>query len=156
MLERNSTRPNRTPTHVDEHVGLRIREARLAADLSQTGLGAKIGVTFQQVQKYEKGANRVGCGRLQQIADALDRPITWFFAAASGTRPNGKPDPMQTFASSAPGQRLAPFFNYLDKDTQRTVADLVERVARRQRQLTAQSPRRVAGRPGPRAPAAYA
>jgi transcriptional regulator with XRE-family HTH domain len=66
-------------TKIDVAVGQRIREFRKTAKLSQTQLANQIGVTFQQVQKYEKGTNRVGAGRLIQIARALDVPITAFF-----------------------------------------------------------------------------
>jgi len=66
-------------TQTDVAVGQRIREFRKAANLSQTQLADQIGVTFQQVQKYEKGTNRVGAGRLMYIARALDVPITAFF-----------------------------------------------------------------------------
>ncbi len=59
------------PNPIDIEVGRRIRTQRLASRISQTALGQKVGVTFQQVQKYEKGVNRVGAGRLQQIADVL-------------------------------------------------------------------------------------
>jgi transcriptional regulator with XRE-family HTH domain len=66
-------------TKTDVAVGERIREFRKNAKLSQTQLAEQIGVTFQQVQKYEKGTNRVGASRLTQIAHALDVPITAFF-----------------------------------------------------------------------------
>jgi transcriptional regulator with XRE-family HTH domain len=66
-------------TQTDVAVGQRIREFRKAANLSQTQLADHIGVTFQQVQKYEKGTNRVGAGRLMHIARALNVPITAFF-----------------------------------------------------------------------------
>src|SRR5437588_8826794 len=65
----------------DEEVGRRVRSRRLESRLSQTELADKIGVTFQQVQKYEKGVNRIGAGRLQRIAEALEVPITFFFNA---------------------------------------------------------------------------
>jgi transcriptional regulator with XRE-family HTH domain len=65
----------------DEEVGRRVRSRRLESRLSQTELADKIGVTFQQVQKYEKGVNRIGAGRLQRISEALDVPITFFFDA---------------------------------------------------------------------------
>ena len=68
-------RPNQT----DVAVGQRIRVFRKEANLSQTELANQIGVTFQQVQKYENGTNRVGAGRLTQIARALDIPINAFF-----------------------------------------------------------------------------
>lgn len=63
----------------DVVVGQRIREFRNSANVSQTALADQIGVSFQQVQKYEKGTNRVGAGRLTQIARALGVPITAFF-----------------------------------------------------------------------------
>jgi len=69
----------RRATPQDGEVGLRIRARRLEKQLSQTGLADLIGVTFQQVQKYEKGVNRVGAGRLQRIAEALDVPVSFFF-----------------------------------------------------------------------------
>src|SRR5438309_4279225 len=69
----------RKPDPVDIEVGQRIKIQRLAAGLSQTELGENIGVTFQQVQKYEKGANRVGAGRLTQIARVLSIPVSAFF-----------------------------------------------------------------------------
>lgn len=67
------------PNQIDVAVGQRIRTFRKDANLSQTQLADQIGVTFQQLQKYEKGINRVGVGRLLHIARALDLPITAFF-----------------------------------------------------------------------------
>jgi transcriptional regulator with XRE-family HTH domain len=63
----------------DVELGRRIRLRRVEIDISQSELADKIGVTFQQVQKYEKGVNRVGAARLQQIATGLDVPVTFFF-----------------------------------------------------------------------------
>ena len=63
----------------DIELGKRIRLRRVEIDISQSGLADKLGVSFQQVQKYEKGVNRVGASRLQQIATALDVPVTFFF-----------------------------------------------------------------------------
>src|SRR2546421_923329 len=69
----------------DAEVGRRVRSRRLECRLSQTELADRIGVTFQQVQKYEKGVNRIGAGRLQRISEALEVPISFFFGAgASG------------------------------------------------------------------------
>lgn len=64
---------------VDIHVGARLRKRRALAGLSQQQLGAGIGVTFQQVQKYESGANRMSAGRLYRIASLLDIPVSYFF-----------------------------------------------------------------------------
>ena len=69
----------KTPSHVDHQVGRRIRQARRAAKLTQGQLGDMIGLTFQQVQKYEKGVNRVSAGTLYEIAKVFDIPISWFF-----------------------------------------------------------------------------
>ena len=66
-------------TDVDRLVGLRITALRKARGLSQTALGTAVGVTFQQVQKYEKGQNRVGAGRLREIARLLEVPVSAFF-----------------------------------------------------------------------------
>ena len=68
----------------DAEVGRRVRSRRLECRLSQTELAERIGVTFQQVQKYEKGVNRIGAGRLQRISEALEVPISFFFGGPSG------------------------------------------------------------------------
>ncbi len=68
----------------DAEVGRRVRSRRLECRLSQTELADRIGVTFQQVQKYEKGVNRIGAGRLQRISEALEVPISFFFGAGTG------------------------------------------------------------------------
>ena len=69
------------PDPVDVEVGQRIRIERLQSGLSQTSLAEQLGVTFQQVQKYEKGVNRVGAGRLTKIAKVLGVPVSSFFGA---------------------------------------------------------------------------
>ena len=67
----------------DVEIGRKIRALRLERGLSQSGLADGIGLTFQQVQKYEKGANRVSAGRLQQISDILNVPVTFFYGGMS-------------------------------------------------------------------------
>jgi len=67
----------------DAEVGRRVRSRRLECRLSQTELADRIGVTFQQVQKYEKGVNRIGAGRLQRISEALEVPISFFFGSGN-------------------------------------------------------------------------
>ena len=69
----------RRPTRIDVHLGKRLREMRTLRGLSQTELGQRIGVAYTQVQKYESATNRIGAGRLYQIAHAFDVPVTWFF-----------------------------------------------------------------------------
>nr|WP_153451875.1 helix-turn-helix transcriptional regulator [Sinorhizobium fredii] len=78
-MSTNSEQTRRKPNAVDAHVGQRIRQRREWQNMSQTTLGEAIGVTFQQVQKYEKGVNRVGAGRLQQISKALKVEPSYFF-----------------------------------------------------------------------------
>lgn len=80
----------------DEEVGRRVKSRRLEKGLSQTELADKIGVTFQQVQKYEKGTNRIGAGRLQRISEALDVPVAFFFGAGNGT-PSAGPSSESVF-----------------------------------------------------------
>lgn len=67
----------------DVEIGRKIRALRLQRGLSQSGLGEGIGLTFQQVQKYEKGTNRVSAGRLQRIADILNTPVTFFYGGST-------------------------------------------------------------------------
>jgi len=67
------------PSARDEEIGRRIRTRRLALGMSQTVLGEKLGITFQQVQKYEKGTNRIGSGRLEELARILGIPVGFFF-----------------------------------------------------------------------------
>lgn len=67
------------PTTTDVHVGSRIRLRRTSLGFSQGTLGEGLGITFQQVQKYEKGTNRVGAGRLQRISELLGVPVSFFF-----------------------------------------------------------------------------
>jgi transcriptional regulator with XRE-family HTH domain len=70
-------------TPIDQLVGSRVRQRRMALGMSQEKLGEHLGVTFQQVQKYEKGVNRVGASRLQRIAEVLGAPISFFFEEAA-------------------------------------------------------------------------
>ena len=67
------------PHPTDVHVGQRAREARVAKGMTQTDLGDALGLSFQQVQKYEKGTNRIGSSRLWEICKVLAQPITFFF-----------------------------------------------------------------------------
>lgn len=64
---------------IDIEIGTRLRKARVAAGLTQTELGVRLGISFQQIQKYERGRNRIGCGRLYKIARILGVKITYFF-----------------------------------------------------------------------------
>ena len=72
----------KAPNPTDKHVGARVRMRRMMLSMSQEKLGDALGLTFQQVQKYEKGANRIGASRLQQIAHILQVPVAFFFDGA--------------------------------------------------------------------------
>jgi transcriptional regulator with XRE-family HTH domain len=78
-MAKASINGGRRTTAVDTHVGLKIRARRNLLGMSQTELADTAGITFQQIQKYEKGANRVGAGRLQQFSEALGVPPSYFF-----------------------------------------------------------------------------
>jgi transcriptional regulator with XRE-family HTH domain len=81
---------------VDVHVGMRLRQRRALLGMSQTALGKAVGLTFQQIQKYERGTNRMGSSRLYEFAKVLDVPVSFFFeemtpATATGKRKPGRP-----------------------------------------------------------------
>lgn len=80
------------PHPTDVYVGRRVREARVAKGMSQTDLGDQLGVSFQQVQKYEKGTNRIGASRLLQTAVALSVPVEYFFDGLDGINRDDAPD----------------------------------------------------------------
>jgi transcriptional regulator with XRE-family HTH domain len=84
MAKRRVTKRARGPDAHDIEIGHRVRVLRLERDISQEILADRLGVTFQQVQKYEKGVNRISCGRLIQIATALDVPVIKFFEGLAG------------------------------------------------------------------------
>jgi len=86
----------------DVHIGKRLREARLACGLSQDQLGKRLGVSFQQVQKYEKGTNRIGGSRLWDICRILDMPVSFFFEGLEGQAAGRKA------GSGAQGSELLP------------------------------------------------
>ena len=69
----------KSPNPVDKHVGSRVRMRRIMLGMSQEKLGEALGLTFQQVQKYEKGTNRVGASRIQQICEILQIPVSFLF-----------------------------------------------------------------------------
>lgn len=110
----------------DIELGKRIRLRRVEQKISQSELGAKLNVSFQQVQKYEKGVNRVGAHRLQQIATALDVPITFFYDG------DGKQREVESllFIDSAFSLRLLRAYHKIDnQDVQRHFVSLMESVA---------------------------
>ena len=116
-------------TDVDRLVGLRITALRKARGLSQTALGTAVGVTFQQVQKYEKGQNRVGAGRLREIARLLEVPVSAFFD--DNTSSDGPQEDVFSFLN-APGsvELLRAYTQIVDDQMRRDVLALVRSAAR--------------------------
>jgi transcriptional regulator with XRE-family HTH domain len=134
MLEKeNKKRPNPT----DIHVGSRIRMRRNILGMSQEKLGESLGITFQQIQKYEKGTNRVGASRLQAIASILDVPVAFFFAEVPGRESalDGLSDGdgsrfVMDFVNSGEGLQLnRAFARIADAKVRRKVVELVKALA---------------------------
>ena len=117
----------------DIELGKRVRLRRVEMEISQSELADKLGVTFQQVQKYEKGVNRVGAARLQQVATALDVPITFFFDDAdAGKRANDSKREVESllFLDSSFSLRLLRAYSAVkDQAVQRQFVTLIESIA---------------------------
>ena len=79
---------------VDHTIGLRVREQRTLKGMSQSALSDVLGITFQQVQKYERGTNRLAASTLVLIADTLDVPVIYFYGADTDAAPAAAPDPI--------------------------------------------------------------
>jgi transcriptional regulator with XRE-family HTH domain len=128
----------RGPLAVDMHVGARIRMRRRFLGISQQSLAAQLGITFQQVQKYERGANRVSASKLYEIACALNTPVIYFFEGlADPLAGSGEPKQVQameqsigSFLQSSEGVELATMFARVDRPrTRRMILDLVRTLA---------------------------
>lgn len=125
------------PNPIDVHVGGRIRLRRNMLGLSQEKLGEQLGITFQQVQKYEKGTNRVGASRLQAIASILEVPPSFFFENAPGAPGAGMEEAADSqtsyvvdFMSSTEGVQLnRAFVRISDPKIRRRIIDLVRTLA---------------------------
>jgi transcriptional regulator with XRE-family HTH domain len=123
----------------DRHVGARVRMRRNMLGMSQTELGKAVGVTFQQVQKYEKGVNRVSASRMQQFAKILGVSIAFFFEGAPtpklvGVKASGNgreiPDDIQNFLAMRDGINLVKAFCQItDRKIRRALVDLINQVA---------------------------
>lgn len=120
---------------IDSHVGGRIRLRRNMIGMSQEKLGDSLGITFQQVQKYEKGTNRVGASRLQAIASVLAVPVSYFFddapgqdpATASGFSEDSAASSLMEFCTSSEGLQLNRAYTAIsDPKVRRKVLDLVK------------------------------
>ena len=124
----------KTPNPVDVHVGSRVRMRRMMLSTSQETLAKAIGLTFQQVQKYEKGTNRMGSSRLQQIGNALQVPVTFFFEGAPGqSKIDGNaPSPayVSKFLATSDGLALTKAFMQIKSATlRRSIVNVVNEIA---------------------------
>ncbi len=90
------------PNPIDRHVGSRVRMRRVMLGMSQEKLGDSLGLTFQQIQKYEKGTNRIGASRLQQISRTLDVPPAFFFEGAPSFQAITGTEPRQIGVAEGP------------------------------------------------------
>jgi transcriptional regulator with XRE-family HTH domain len=131
----------KAPNPIDKHVGSRVRMRRMMLSMSQEKLGGALGLTFQQVQKYEKGTNRIGASRLQQISHILQVPVSFFFEGAPAVHPQVTTDgaaiaPSPTYVSDflATSDGLAltkAFMRIKEPRLRRRIVDLVEEIAER-------------------------
>lgn len=104
----------RSPTDIDAHIGKKLLWRRKEKRMSQTQLGNALGITFQQIQKYEHGSNRISASRLWAVADILNVPISYFYEGvedrARGVSSDGSTptdDPVSAFMSSSYGVKMA-------------------------------------------------
>ena len=145
----NDNSPRKTGNPIDQHVGARVRLRRLSLGMSQDKLGESIGVTFQQIQKYEKGTNRIGASRLQDIARVLGVPPAFFFdgAEAAGTNdvaygtaePPGAPYVADSIEPEEGARLNRAFVRIADPLVRRQIIELVTSIADAQ----AKSPKRL-------------
>jgi transcriptional regulator with XRE-family HTH domain len=131
------TKP-KTATDADRTIGGRVAALRAAQGLSQTMLGQAIGVSFQQVGKYEKGRNRIGAGRLQAIADMLQVPVETFFAGPSGVD-DGTAAASAFFDDPKVTELVMAFTGISDEATRDSVLSIVKAAATIHRDRTAQA-----------------
>jgi transcriptional regulator with XRE-family HTH domain len=127
----------KVPNPVDKHVGSRVRMRRQMLAMSQAQLGDALGLTFQQVQKYEKGTNRMGASRLQQMSDILQVPVEFFFEGAPNASAPHDSDgsalsvaQIDAFVSDSNGLRLIGAFMRIDNvSVRRRIVMLVQEIA---------------------------
>ena len=124
----------------DIHVGARVRMRRLMLGWSQTQLGEALGIAFQQVQKYEKGANRISASRLQHISEILQVPVSFLFeggpsgtASTEGYSEGASPTYVSDFLATSEGLALTRAFTRIaDAKLRRSIVELVEQIAARE------------------------
>ncbi|WP_458761437.1 helix-turn-helix domain-containing protein [Afipia sp. TerB] len=130
----------KTPNPIDKYVGSRVRMRRIMLGMSQEKLGEALGLTFQQIQKYEKGTNRIGASRLQQISDIVQVPVSFFFeggpssaSSVAGMEEAPSPAYVSDFLATSEGLALTKaFMRIADPKLRRSIVDLVEQMAARE------------------------
>jgi len=134
--------PKKQANPIDVQVGNRVRIRRMLIGMSQERLGDMLGLTFQQVQKYEKGVNRIGAGRLFEVARILNVPVDFFYEGVAAqltgqpgvNEPEGAP-PVMEFVSSGEGLQLSlAFMKIKDAKVRKRVLDLVKSLAEEEEQ----------------------
>lgn len=114
--------PKRSVSPVDQHVAARLRAARLTAGLSQQDAAELFGVSFQQIQKYEKASNRISIGALFVLADLYQQPVSYFLVGAPGaTATHARPDVGTLMVATAKGNELAQAFLAIDDPGNRSL-----------------------------------
>src|SRR3977135_1644876 len=130
----------KAPNPVDKYVGSRVPIGRIMLCMSQEKLGEALGLTFQQVQKYEKGTNRVGASRIQQISEILQVPVSFLFeggpsgtASAGGFSEGSSPTYISDFLATSEGLALTRAFTRItDAKLRRSIVEMVEQIAARE------------------------
>jgi transcriptional regulator with XRE-family HTH domain len=129
--------PKKQANPIDAQVGNRVRLRRMLIGMSQERLGELLGLTFQQVQKYEKGVNRIGAGRLFEVSRILGVPIDYFYEGANGQIVGGQSHgaqqnapPIMEFVSSGEGMQLSlAFMRIKDPRVRKRMLELVKSLA---------------------------
>jgi transcriptional regulator with XRE-family HTH domain len=129
----------KAPNPIDKYVGSRVRMRRIMLGMSQEKLGDALGLTFQQIQKYEKGTNRVGASRIQQISEILQVPVSFLFEggptsnSGDGFGEGTSPAYVSDFLATSEGLALTRAFTRIaDSKLRRSIVDLVEQIAARE------------------------
>nr|WP_321457259.1 helix-turn-helix transcriptional regulator [uncultured Cohaesibacter sp.] len=116
----------KSPNEYDVYVGSRVRMARTMIGMSQEKLGAHLGITFQQIQKYEKGTNRISASRLVELGRVLEKPISWFFEGVE-SKARSENSLEAAFQTVLGGRLLSTFFKATN-DQRKMIADLTATV----------------------------
>ncbi|MFA5123456.1 helix-turn-helix domain-containing protein [Zavarzinia sp.] len=117
---------------VDVHVGARVKLRRQLLGLSQTELGNALDLTFQQVQKYEKGTNRISASKLHKMAEVLDVPISFFFDGVEGTRSDADSADLDMMSRAETISLVRAYYSIEDEAVRRKVIELLRTLGKEQ------------------------